>query len=347
MIKKSILFILLAIVVLCSCDESEKADEKKIEISDESELVQTAYADEQNTGGGFTLLAQESWTANISENTRAGVSWLRLLVNGREAYSGGAGAFSLTIGLDPNYTGQKRMATITLTCGDEAVRISVTQEGTNEEGEVPVDPDVPIDPEPIDPEPDLTLEEEFLLSNSKYYKHIVTQEEWDQMTEYNDVDKYRVQSHTGFVETSVSKHTHKEYQIYEILDFEYTTMEFVDYVKTFPNIGNPGSVFRINSQYTIDNLPTVIQTGIEALEGYYRIIDGSLKQSAYIQTSTRDVATRFIFTNYAGDHSLYYFIHGGDFRGIKDEIHPIHIYRVYKYKYDRVYILGSYEVTYR
>ncbi|MDR2882260.1 MAG: hypothetical protein LBU98_00545, partial [Alistipes sp.] len=115
------------------------APEPQIEVPDESELTQQAFADEQ-TSGGFTFVAKAAWTATVTEsaNTRAeGISWLRLLLDGEETYSGAAGTFNLVIELDTNYTGDDRSATITITSGGTNITITVTQEGTTESGDTP------------------------------------------------------------------------------------------------------------------------------------------------------------------------------------------------------------------
>ncbi len=139
--------------------------EAQIVLPDQSELTQTSYADEK-AGGGFTFTAKSAWTASVAETTgskasaapqtyspdqdaanevpavsragaatrASGVSWLRLLLDGEETYSGGAGAFTLTIELDENYTGADRSAAITISSGDTGITVSVTQKGTSEGG---------------------------------------------------------------------------------------------------------------------------------------------------------------------------------------------------------------------
>ncbi len=68
------------------------------------------------------------------------MSWLRLLLNGEETYSGGAGSYTLAIELDPNYTGSDRSATITVTCAGTTITVTVTQNGKTANGEVPEEP---------------------------------------------------------------------------------------------------------------------------------------------------------------------------------------------------------------
>ncbi|MDR1756470.1 MAG: hypothetical protein LBR65_05875 [Culturomica sp.] len=116
-----------------------------IALSDPEDKEQPAYADEE-ASKGFTFTAKSAWTATVEEiteeatNARAassGVSWLRLKVNGEEMYSGAAGEIDIAIELDINYTGATRSATITITSGTDDILVTVTQQGTTEQGEVP------------------------------------------------------------------------------------------------------------------------------------------------------------------------------------------------------------------
>ena len=155
---KKLIYLLLPLCVSvlvmtgCSKDNNGGGDGGgQITLPNQSEQTQTAFADEETTGG-FTFEAQSAWQAFVEETAPAGradltppgnpdTKWLRLLLNGEETYSGGAGRITLTIELDPNYTGETRSATIVIRCGDSSITIAVTQEGTTEEGEVPEDPD--------------------------------------------------------------------------------------------------------------------------------------------------------------------------------------------------------------
>lgn len=127
--------------IMTGCGEGSKEDgEKQIEMSSLSEKSQQGYADEETTGG-FTFTARSAWAATVSElgGTRASdVSWLRLLLDGTETYSGGAGTFTLTIAMDVNYSGETRSATITVTSGTDDITVTVTQSDKTEDGKVPV-----------------------------------------------------------------------------------------------------------------------------------------------------------------------------------------------------------------
>jgi hypothetical protein len=109
-------------------------DNDQISLSDEGDENQTAYADDEEKGITFT--AKSDWEASVTESgtTRASnVTWVKLMVNGEEKYSGGAGTINLVIVIEPNTTGGDRRATITIACGGESLKISVDQKGVTED----------------------------------------------------------------------------------------------------------------------------------------------------------------------------------------------------------------------
>ena len=123
----------------CKKNEDDKVDNNDaggLTISNTQETSQTAFADEETTGG-FTFTAKSDWTANIKETKGNSVSWLKLLYNGEEKYSGGAGTFKMEISIDENYTGQTRSASIEIVSGSDKITVTVTQNGTTQSGEIP------------------------------------------------------------------------------------------------------------------------------------------------------------------------------------------------------------------
>lgn len=143
--KLSYLLLLLPALFMAGC--GDKGD-SQIEIHNSSEQTLTAGAGDQSPGG-FTFTAKADWTATVAESdgTRSpSVPWLRLLLDGKEQYGGGAGTFRLTVELDPNTGKEARSATIVVTSGGDSIRITVTQQGTGggddpdpEPGEYPID----------------------------------------------------------------------------------------------------------------------------------------------------------------------------------------------------------------
>ena len=146
--KKSFYLLMLLAACLCGACSSDDGDGgSQLEISNQEQLTQTAYADESSTGGGFTFSAKSAWTAEVTETPAKSskeaaaqpgsnrLPWLSL-----NAYSGAAGSHTLQITLLPNYTGETRAAKIEIICGDDKITISVTQESKTEKGETPEDP---------------------------------------------------------------------------------------------------------------------------------------------------------------------------------------------------------------
>lgn len=142
------MFLIIPAFILTGCNDDDDNGEKQIELPNQSEQIQQAYADDETTGG-FTFTAKSAWTATVTETTSANrsamfvtkassVSWLRLLYNGEEKYNGEAGTFTLAIELETNYTGENRSATVVIESGGDKITITVTQEGTQEDGTKPV-----------------------------------------------------------------------------------------------------------------------------------------------------------------------------------------------------------------
>ena len=128
----------------CDKDDEKPVEGNEISMPNTGEAAQTAYADEETTGNGFTFTAKSNWTATVTETTlkSSNVPWISLLLNGVETYRGDAGTFRLVISIEPNYSGVKRSAKIEIVCGSDKISISVEQEGTTQEGEVPVEPPI-------------------------------------------------------------------------------------------------------------------------------------------------------------------------------------------------------------
>ena len=149
---KRFLSILLAAVALVGCDK-EDGDGGIFTPPTQEQLTQNAYADNENTGGGFSFTTDAPWTATVNEvqaqapasvqaksvtraagNNGNNVVWLKLYNGDSEAYSGGAGTITLRIEIDQNYTGERREATITIRSGDNTFTVTVVQEGTKQDG---------------------------------------------------------------------------------------------------------------------------------------------------------------------------------------------------------------------
>jgi len=117
-----------------------------ITISKEEQLKQTAYADETTTGNGFTFTFTGGFRLHPDN-----VSWMHLVMDGAQiegAFSEStySGTRTIVINLDINYTGIPRSASIVIESitGNSMITISVTQQGTTKDGEIPESPNVPL-----------------------------------------------------------------------------------------------------------------------------------------------------------------------------------------------------------
>lgn len=148
--KKQLFLLMLSVVfILAGCDK-ENSDGGVFIPPTEEQLTQSAYADNENTGGGFSFTTDAPWTATVEEvlpkNLASGqvksatrssennVVWLKLYNGSKEAYSGEAGTITLRIEIDQNYTGERREATITIRSGNNTFIVTVIQEGTKQDG---------------------------------------------------------------------------------------------------------------------------------------------------------------------------------------------------------------------
>lgn len=159
---KKLLISMLSVLLLAACGSDDDGGGGGSFIPpSQNERNQTAYADNENTGGGgFTFTANAAWTATVTEvptaaeaalpvgkavksqTAEAGnnVVWLRLYVGDKESYSGPAGQTTLRIELDQNYTGERREATITIRSGNNTFTVTVVQEANKQDGSANVDP---------------------------------------------------------------------------------------------------------------------------------------------------------------------------------------------------------------
>lgn len=140
---------LSTVMILAGCSKNEGEEGEPFTPPAQEQLTQNAYADNENTGGGFSFTADAPWTATVDEvkpqapasvqaksvtraagNNGNNVVWLKLYNGDKEAYSGGAGTITLRIEIDQNYTGERREATITIRSGNNTFTVTVVQEGT-------------------------------------------------------------------------------------------------------------------------------------------------------------------------------------------------------------------------
>ena len=150
--KKHIFGLMLsAVAIFAGCSNGEGGEGGMFTPPTQEQLTQNAYADNENTGGGFSFTTDAPWTATVSEAQPASqafamtkqatvysdgnnVAWLRLYNGDKEAYNGEAGTITLRIEIDQNYTGKRREATITIKSGNNSFTVTVVQEATKQDG---------------------------------------------------------------------------------------------------------------------------------------------------------------------------------------------------------------------
>lgn len=140
-----LLSFLLAIVLFTGCSKEDSPGVTAIKISDQKQLTQTVYADDNTGKSGVTFTTEGAWTSEITESTkvksvRAVSDWVSITPSSGEK----AGDYTVRISLSTNFTGEKRSADIRIECNGQIITIAVTQEATTENGEKPE-----LEPEPI------------------------------------------------------------------------------------------------------------------------------------------------------------------------------------------------------
>ena len=151
--NKLFILALTVITLLASCSKEDGDGDSggtSFTPPAQEQLTQNAFADNENTGGGFSFTTDSPWTATVEEvqaqsaasaqvksatrTTGNNVVWLKLYNGNSEAYSGGAGTITLRIEIEQNYTGERREATITIRSGNNTFIVTVIQEGTKQDG---------------------------------------------------------------------------------------------------------------------------------------------------------------------------------------------------------------------
>lgn len=133
----AIIACLAGITVFSGCDKNNGA----ITVTDEQSLTQEVYADNVSGNAVTSFTTTGAWTSSIVETTKSKSSMLKSgtldWISIDPASGDKAGTYNVSIILEPNTTGADRTAIITITCKGEEIKVTVTQKGTTQGGEVP------------------------------------------------------------------------------------------------------------------------------------------------------------------------------------------------------------------
>ena len=123
---------LLATALLASCsdDKDYSGDFGQIKVPDTRQLEQTISADDTQSARGVTFSTEGAWTSAITQTRTEAPDWISVSPDHGDA----AGTYTLKITLEPNDSEESRSAAIVITCGTSKIEISVTQEGTKDDG---------------------------------------------------------------------------------------------------------------------------------------------------------------------------------------------------------------------
>ena len=145
--RKFLLFALAAITLTACGDEPEAPEvpekpggtgNQNISVTNGS-TNQSVYADEIESKEGLTFTTTGPWTSAIAESVPAKATyaaspeWISIDPDHGDV----AGSYTIGITLDPNLSGEKRAATITITSGGKSITITVTQNAVKSDGTAP------------------------------------------------------------------------------------------------------------------------------------------------------------------------------------------------------------------
>jgi len=128
-----------------ACSGDDEDDNKSIEVVAGQQLTQNVYADEEKGSSGVSFSTKGAWTSSIAETTAksgqksempsnsSSPNWVSITPDRGDK----GGDYTISINLEPNYTGEKRSVTITIRCNGETIEIKVTQDAITKDGEVP------------------------------------------------------------------------------------------------------------------------------------------------------------------------------------------------------------------
>jgi len=133
----------LAVVVMFSgCGKKDDPTDDAITVANEQSLTQQVFADNISGNSLTSFTTTGPWTSSITETTmetKASILKLGTLewISIDPSSGDKAGTYDVSIILEPNMTREDRTAVITISCKGEEIKITVTQKGVKEDGQLP------------------------------------------------------------------------------------------------------------------------------------------------------------------------------------------------------------------
>ena len=134
----SIVACLTILALIAGCNSNKDNPENPIAVGDVRQLDQTVYADKTSGASNVIVSTTGAWISRIVEKlqTKADAPvWISISPD----HGDGAGDYTIAITLTPNYTGEDRTATVTISCGGTDMVVTITQKATKEDGTKPVE----------------------------------------------------------------------------------------------------------------------------------------------------------------------------------------------------------------
>lgn len=151
--RKFLMLMLLAVGFAACSNEEETTGGKDVQLAEGTPDKIEVYADDKgetvNEGKGVTFTTTGAWRATVNPVMKSAVTkaaedtqWVKVVPDHGDA----AGTYTIQIVLGVNATGEDRSATISITCGETVITITVEQKGTTEDGKVPEEGTAPAVP---------------------------------------------------------------------------------------------------------------------------------------------------------------------------------------------------------
>ena len=134
--RLSIWLLTLTAFAFAACSNDPGGDDKNaIHLTPGTPTSYRLYADETSLSANISFSTESAWHATVSETRASEVNWITLSPDHGDA----AGDYTVSVTLAVNTSGADRKATVTFESGGTKVKITIEQQATTAEGDIPGD----------------------------------------------------------------------------------------------------------------------------------------------------------------------------------------------------------------
>ena len=132
--RLSIWLLTLTAFAFAACSNDPGGDDKNaIHLTPGTPTSYRLYADETSLSANISFSTESAWHATVSETRASEVNWITLSPDHGDA----AGDYTVSITLAVNTSGANRKATVSFESGGTKVKITIEQQATTAEGDIP------------------------------------------------------------------------------------------------------------------------------------------------------------------------------------------------------------------